>query len=184
MRPRLEPKSSLTAPKVWTYAPEAGLRPARNESIDSSDGALLPSRIGHVSEKPNSSEARLNPVTIDAWRAAVSDDSGKAFAELVHEDVVLEGSVFDRPVAGREAVRNAIRQSSTRYDRLEFTHETQSTDRTYFEWEGTALGLPVWGGTAITVGVDGRVDRVVLSHRPLDLVIKFSAALVDRIAQS
>ena len=33
------------------------------------------------------------------------DDSGQAFAELVHEDVILEGSSFAQPIAGREAVR-------------------------------------------------------------------------------
>jgi hypothetical protein len=99
----------------------------------------------------------------------------------MHDEVRLEGSVFANPIAGREAVRNAMRQSSSIYDRLEFTHQTQSTDRTYFEWEGTALGLPLWGVTAIAVGVDGRVRRVVLSHRPLDLVLKFSAALAHRL---
>jgi hypothetical protein len=122
-----------------------------------------------------------NPVTIAAWRAAVSDDSGKTFAELVHEDVILEGSVFANPIAGREAVRNAMQQSSRLYDRLEFTHETQSTDRTYFEWEGSALGSPVWGMTAIALEEDGRVACVVLNHRPLDLVLKFSAALAHRL---
>jgi SnoaL-like domain len=131
--------------------------------------------------KRNSSEARLNPVTIATWRAAVSDDSGKTFAELVHEDVILEGSVFASPITGREHVRNAMQQSSRLYDRLEFTHETQSTDRTYFEWEGAALGSPVWGMTAITLEEDGRVACVVLNHRPLDLVLKFSAALADRL---
>jgi hypothetical protein len=65
--------------------------------------------------------------------------------ESVDEDVILEGSVFPSPIKGREGVRNAIRQSSRLYDRLEFTHETQSSDRTYFEWEGAAFGLPVWG---------------------------------------
>lgn len=135
-----------------------------------------------MSDKRNSSRAQSNPVTIAAWRAAVSDDSGEAFAELVQEDVVLEGSVFAQPIAGREAVRNAMRQSSSLYDRLEFTRETQSTDRTYFEWEGTTLGLPVWGVTAISLGVNGRVARVVLSHRPLDVVLRFSAALTDRLA--
>jgi hypothetical protein len=99
----------------------------------------------------------------------------------MHDEVILEGSVFANPIARREAVRNAMRQSSSIYDRLEFTHQTQSTDRTYFEWEGTALGLPLWGVTAIAVGVDGRVRRVVLSHRPLDLVLKFSAALAYRL---
>jgi hypothetical protein len=73
-----------------------------------------------------------NPVTIAAWRAAVTDDSGDAFAELVRDDVVLEGSVFANPIVGREAVRNAIRQSSGLYDRLEFTHESQSADRTWY----------------------------------------------------
>jgi hypothetical protein len=63
----------------------------------------------------------------------------------MHDEVLLEGSVFANPIAGREVVRNAMRQSSSMYDRLEFTHQTQSTDRTYFEWEGTALGLPLWG---------------------------------------
>ena len=43
-------------------------------------------------------------VTITTWRAAVKDDSGKKFAELVHEDVVLEGSVFAAPIEGRDAV--------------------------------------------------------------------------------
>jgi hypothetical protein len=64
-----------------------------------------------MSDNRHSPTAPPNPVTIAAWRAPVADDSGKAFAELVHE-----GSVFD------QAVRNAIRQSSRLYDRLEFTH--------------------------------------------------------------
>ena len=137
--------------------------------------------IGHVSDK--FCDSQTNPVTVAAWWAAVSDDSGNTFAEVVHEDVILEGSVFPSPIKGREAVRNAIRQSSRLYDRLEFTHETQSTDRTYFEWEGAAIGLPVWGVTAISLGVDGRISRVVLCHRPLDVVVQFSAALGDRLAR-
>jgi hypothetical protein len=105
------------------------------------------------------------------------------FADLVHGDVILEGSVFATPISGREAVRNAIRQSSRLYDRLEFTHEIQSTDRTYFEWEGATLGRPVWGLTAMRLGTDGRVNRVVLSHRPLDVVDKCAAELANRLAQ-
>jgi hypothetical protein len=136
--------------------------------------------IGHVSDK--FSDSQTNPVTAARHAATVSDDSGNTFAEVVHEDVILEGSVFPSPIKGREAVRNAIRQSSRLYDRLEFTHETQSTDRTYFEWEGAAFGLPVWGVTAINLGVDGRISRVVLSHRPLDVVVRFSAALAYRLA--
>jgi len=136
--------------------------------------------IGHLSDE--FFDRHTNHVTVAAWRAAVSDDSGNAFAELVDEDVILEGGVFPSPIQGREAVRNAIRQSSRLYARLEFMRETQSTDRTYFEWEGAAFGLPVWGVTAISLGVDGRISRVVLSHRPLDVVVRFSAALADRLA--
>ena len=136
--------------------------------------------IGHVSDK--FSDSQTNPITVAAWRAAVSDDSGNTFAEVVHEEVILERSVFPSPIKGRESVRNAIRQSSRLYERLEFMHETQSTDRTYFEWEGDAIGLPVWGVTAISLGADRRISRVVLSHRPLDVVIRFPAALGDRLA--
>jgi hypothetical protein len=140
----------------------------------------LASSIGHVSDK--FCDRQTNPVTVAAWRAAVSDDSGNTFAELVHEDVILEGSVFASPIKGREAVRNAIRQSFRLYERLDFLDETQSTDRTYFEWEGAAIGLSVWGVTAISLGADGRIGRVVLCHRPLDVVVRFSAVLGDRLA--
>jgi hypothetical protein len=54
-------------------------------------------------------------------------------------------------------------------------------DRTCFEWEGTALGSPVWPMTAIALEEDGRVRRVVRSHRPLDLVLKFSVASAHRL---
>ena len=108
--------------------------------------------IGHVSDE--FFDGHTNHVTVAAWRAAVSDDSGNTFAELVHEEVILEGSVFRSPIKGREAVRNAIRQSSRLYERLEFR----------------------------SLGADGRISRVVLSHRPLDVVVRFSAALGDRLA--
>ena len=99
----------------------------------------------------------------------------------MHDEVIFEGSVFASPTASREAVMNAMRQSSSICDRLEFTHQTQSTDRTCFEWKGTALGSPVWPMTAIALEEDGQVRRVVLSHLPLDLVLKFSAALTHRL---
>jgi hypothetical protein len=51
----------------------------------------------------------------------------------MHDEVILEGSVLANRIAGREAVRNAMRR------------------------------------------------RVVLSHRLLDLVPKFSAALAHRL---
>jgi hypothetical protein len=72
----------------------------------------------------------------------------------VHEDVILEGSDLPDPITGRDAVRIAIRESARLYDRLEFTHETGATDRTYFEWEGAALGQPVWGVTALSLDTD------------------------------
>ena len=59
----------------------------------------------------------------------------------MQDEVIFEGSVFASPTASREAVMNAMRQSSSICDRLEFTHQTQSTDRTYFEWEGDRAWL-------------------------------------------
>src|SRR5438477_691217 len=101
---------------------------------------------------------------------------------MVHEDVILEGSALADPITGRDVVRSAILESSRLYDRLEFTHETRSCDRTYLEWEGAALGQQVWGVTALSLDTDGRINRVVLSHRPLGVVDKFAAALANRLA--
>jgi hypothetical protein len=116
------------------------------------------------------------------WKAAFADDSGRQFGDIVASDAVLEGSVFANPITGRDAIWSVLRLSGSLYERLDFTHEVVSFDRTYLEWEARALGLQIWGLTALTKDTEGRVTGIALHHRPLGVVTRFSAQLADRLA--
>jgi hypothetical protein len=118
-----------------------------------------------------------------AWKAAFADESGQRFSELVAREVVLEGSVFAQPIAGRDAVWNALRVSGSIYDRLEFTHEVISEDRTYLEWEASAVGVEISGVTALTTHRGGSITRIALHHRPFGAVTRFSAELAERLGE-
>jgi hypothetical protein len=115
--------------------------------------------------------------SLAAWKGAFSDASGQRFSEIVAPDAVLEGSIFPRPIIGREAVWDALRLSASIYNSLGFTHEASCDDRTYLEWEATALGLQMWGVTVLTRNVDRLIMRVALHHRPFAAVTRFSAQL-------
>jgi hypothetical protein len=89
--------------------------------------------------------------------------------------------VFAHPISGRDAIWSVLKLSGSVYDRLEFTHELVSSDRTYLEWEAGGLGLQIWGLTALTKDTQGRITRIALHHRPLGVVTRFSAQLADRL---
>jgi hypothetical protein len=127
------------------------------------------------------SDPPLSCDDLASWEAAFADDSGRQCSEIVAPDAVLEGSVLAHPIIGRDAIWNILRLSGSLYDRLEFTHELASPDRTYLEWEATALGLEIWGLTALTKDTQGHIIRVALHHRPLGAVTRFSAELADRL---
>lgn len=127
------------------------------------------------------SDIPLSSDDLASWKAAFADESGRQFSEIVAPDAVLEGSVFARPIIGRDAIWEVLRLSGSLYDRLEFTHELASSDRTYLEWEATALGLEIRGLTVLTKDTHGRIIRLALHHRPLGAVAHFSAELADRL---
>jgi hypothetical protein len=117
---------------------------------------------------------------VAAWKAAFANESGKRFSDLVAREAVLEGSVFAHPVTGRDAVWNALRLSGSIYDRLEFTREVITEDRTYLEWEASAVDLHMSGVTALTTPRGGSITHIALHHRPLDAVTRFSAEFASR----
>jgi hypothetical protein len=126
-------------------------------------------------------DAPSNGADLAGWKAAFADDSGRQFGDIVASDAVLEGSVFAHPITGRDAIWSVLKLSGSLYDRLEFTHEVVSSDRTYLEWEARGLGLQICGLTALTKDTRGRITRIALHHRPLGVVTRFSAQLADRL---
>jgi hypothetical protein len=117
------------------------------------------------------------PVDIESWKAAVNDASGARFAALAAADVVLEGSVLEAPIEGRDSVLRTLRLSAGLYERLDFTHQTRAPGRTYLEWSARAAGAELSGLTALTLDEHGLVTHVALMHRPLAAVESFSARL-------
>jgi pimeloyl-ACP methyl ester carboxylesterase len=117
------------------------------------------------------------------WTAAFAQKSTDAFGQAFTEGVVLEASVLNRPVTGREQVSQVIAAASGMYESLAFTQESSQGRRTYLEWEVTAFGgTQMRGVTILTKDEQDRIVRVAIHHRPLGPALRFSAALRRRLA--
>jgi hypothetical protein len=120
--------------------------------------------------------------TLETWTAAVRDSSGTTFDETVSAAVTLSGSILARPLTGRDDVWAALEAAASIYDSLTFTHETANGDRTYLEWEATALSQDFSGVTILTADADGLIASVAIHHRPLSAVLGFSSEMRVRLA--
>jgi hypothetical protein len=98
--------------------------------------------------------------------------------------VRLKGSIFARPIDGREKVWASLRAGGSITDTLSFTHESAAPGRSYLEWELEALGQRVQGVTVLTLDRTGLIDNVALHHRPLGAVLAFSAEMGRRLGNS
>jgi pimeloyl-ACP methyl ester carboxylesterase len=116
------------------------------------------------------------------WRQAFASRSATEFEEALADDVVLEASVLDRPIEGREQVMQVLAVASGIYDSLVFTHEASTGARTYVEWEATALGgVTMSGVTVLTKNERGQITGARIHHRPLGAALRFSAELRERL---
>jgi hypothetical protein len=118
------------------------------------------------------------------WTGALRDESGATFAQVAAPHVRLEGSIFARPIDGREKVWTSLRTGGGITDTLSFTHESATPDRSYLEWELEALGQRFAGVTVLSFDGSGLIDNVALHHRPLGGVLAFSAEMGRRLGNS
>ncbi|MET7999244.1 alpha/beta fold hydrolase [Amycolatopsis sp. NPDC005232] len=116
------------------------------------------------------------------WAAGFSRKTADAFGETFAEDVVLEAGTLLEPVEGRENVQRVMAAASGIYESLKFTHQTESGERTYLEWEAVAFGgATLLGVTVLTKDEAGRIVHAAIHHRPLGGALKFSAELGRRL---
>jgi len=118
------------------------------------------------------------------WNEALSDESGAKFREVATPDVSLEGSVFAAPIEGRDKVWTSFRAAAGITDKLTFIEESTGPDRTFLTWEQEALGQVAEGVTVLGFDSAGLVDNVAIHHRPLAVVLAFSAELGRRLGDS
>src|ERR1700730_13755614 len=62
-----------------------------------------------------------------------------------------------------------------------FTHETKGGSKTCLEWEGKVFGEDVGGTTILTRDDAELIESVQLYHRPLHILVRFSAELGRRL---
>ena len=116
------------------------------------------------------------------WIAIVRKNGMPEFAAAFVANPVLHTSVMIGPCVGVEAVAAVFAATAGgMYDTLAFTHEAVDGPKTYLEWEGTAFGKPVGGSTILTRNEAGLIQTVQIYHRPLPMVLQFSAELENRL---
>ena len=116
------------------------------------------------------------------WGEIIGRKSFDAFAAAFTEDAVLEASVLRDPVTGPSGIRSVFSATAAhvRDDRVHARDDARS--KTYLEWEGKALGgLTAAGVTVLTRNAIGKIESVRLMHRPLPMVLAFSAELARRL---
>ena len=115
------------------------------------------------------------------WIAVVGKNGTSEFATAFVAQPVLHASVLNAPCIGVEPIAAFFAVTSGMYDRLAFTHETKDSSKICLEWEGKVFGEDVAGTTILTHNYAGLIESVQLYHRPLHIVVRFSAELGRRL---
>jgi hypothetical protein len=128
----------------------------------------------------------MNPKALDYvpgqdWIAVVGKNGTREFATAFVAQPVLHASVLNAPCIGVEPIAAFFAVTSGMYDTLAFTHETKDGSKICLEWEGKVFGEDVAGTTILTRNDAGLIESVQLYHRPLHIVVRFSAELGRRL---
>ena len=116
------------------------------------------------------------------WMAIVRKNGTSEFSAAFAANPVLQTSVMSGPCVGVEAVATVLAATAGgMYDTLGYTHETVDGPKTYLEWEGKAFGKSVGGSTILTRNEAGLIQSIQIYHRPLPMVLQFSAELENRL---
>ena len=120
--------------------------------------------------------------TAAGWRQGFAEQSETAFAARFADTVVLEASTLARPVEGRRDVAAVMAAASSIYESLIFVDQADAGSTTYLQWEATAFGgVAIRGVTVLEHDDEGKIAVAAIHHRPLDVVLQFSAVLRDRL---
>ena len=117
------------------------------------------------------------------WRRAFAEQSQATFADEFADQIVLDASTLAKPVQGKERVATVLatakapstnRWSSPR--RPTAGDDLSAVARNGFRWHGDQRHHRAGTETP------GKVVAAAIHHRPLDVVLRFSAEIRDRLA--
>ena len=120
---------------------------------------------------------------MSGWQDGFAQQSLTTFAAEFADDIVLDATALMAPIRGRELVATVMATASSIYETLEFTESAHAGSTSYLQWRATAFGgLTIRGITILDRDADGKVTSAAIHHRPLPLVLRFSAELRDRLS--
>jgi aliphatic nitrilase len=98
------------------------------------------------------------------------------------EDVILEGSMFDGVIQGREAVRNVVSTIRSLYSRQQHTFVGNYSGGFLEEYRAVVHGEPLGCVVLVTFNAAGQAQRIVASYRPRTALLHFSRILREKFA--
>lgn len=142
---------------------------------------LLAGFVGEISWAPAMAD-RASEEAAGDWRSAFANKSAAQFDDAFADDVVLEASVLNFPVAGRENVKTVLAAASKLYEKLDFTNRAAEGSRQYLEWTAQAFDGVQFGGITILTRDDaGAIKHIAIHHRPLQALLQFSSRLGEAL---
>ena len=120
---------------------------------------------------------------MSGWQDGFAQQSRTTFAAEFADDIVLDATALVTPIEGRELVATVMATASSIYETLEFTDSAHAGSTSYLQWRATAFGgMEIRGVTILDRDGDGKVTSAAIHHRPLPMVLRFSAELGDRLS--
>jgi hypothetical protein len=116
------------------------------------------------------------------YRQAWRDKTPAAFADALADDVVLEASLLNLPLKGRDDVSRGLAAASKLYENVNFTNQAIAGSRQYLEWKvKTFGGDELLGVTILTRDDTGIIRHIAIHHRPLQALMRLSAKIGENL---
>ena len=116
------------------------------------------------------------------WKNAFSQRTPEGFAAAFTPDVVLEATILDVPVRGRDKVKLVMAAASKIYKSLQFTDMISTGRKQYLEWIAEAhAGVTFSGVTVLARDANGSIVHVAIHHRPMKAAIFFAQTLRENL---
>lgn len=132
--------------------------------------------------KEDSVTKESKPVGLVAWETAFEEKNAETFSKGFSDDIVIEATVLKKPVEGIDLASQVMWSASATYESLEFTEHFSEDDYVCVQWEATAFGgKELFGSTIIHTNDQDKIDRVIIQHRPLDVMLEYSAEQNNRL---
>jgi hypothetical protein len=98
------------------------------------------------------------------------------------DNVTLEASVLRRPIQGRAVVLGLLKAAIPLYEFQHFTYRGDVGHGLFFEsYRSSVDGTPIENLVMVHTNSQGEVDSLVISHRPLGALLKFSRLVGERV---